>query len=204
LTPSGENAIFTAVVASSTDVDERRALIDAGIAVLRRQGSEGCTVADVLDEATLSTRAFYRHFGSKDELVLAIYEHDARATQTRLRERMDAASSPRAALEVWIDETLALGFDSRRARRTRPLAKEGLRLQAEFPAQFAAIVDGVINPLAEVLCAFPAAHPERDARSIHAVAWSLVAERLAGGAITRDEARAHVLRFCLPVIGAAR
>jgi AcrR family transcriptional regulator len=192
------------VTAAPAHLDERRALIDAGISVLRRSGSEGCTVADVLEEAGLSTRAFYRHFGSKDELVLAIYEYDARATQTRLRDRMDAAGSPRAALEVWIDETLALGFDTRRARRTRPLAKEGLRLQAEFPKQFSAIVKGVIDPLAGVLRAFPAAHPERDARSIHAVAWALVAERLAGGSLSRDEAKAHVLRFCLPVIGAAR
>jgi AcrR family transcriptional regulator len=66
------------VAAAPTELDERRALIDAGIAVLRRTGSEGCTVADVLEEAGLSTRAFYRHFASKDELVLAIYEHDAR------------------------------------------------------------------------------------------------------------------------------
>jgi hypothetical protein len=120
-----------------------------------------------------------------------------------LRERIAAASSPRAALDVWIDETLALGFDTRRARRTRPLAKEGLHLQAEFPAQFAAIVAGVVEPLADVLRAFPGAHPESDARSIHAIAWALVADRLAGGGLSRDEAKAHVLRFCLPVIGAA-
>jgi AcrR family transcriptional regulator len=188
-------------MAAPTQTDERRALIDAGLAVMRRRGSEGCTVADVLAEAGLSTRAFYRHFSSKDELVLAIYERDALPTQTRLRERLAAAATPRAALEVWVDETLALGFDARRARRTQPLAKEGLRLQAQFPREFAAMEAGVIDPLAEILRAFPAAHPERDARSIHAVAWALVEERFAGGTLTRDEARAHVLRFCLPVLG---
>ncbi len=187
---------------STTQLDERSALIDAGLAVLRRQGSASLTVADVLAEAGLSTRAFYRHFSSKDELVLAIYEHDARATQTRLRERMAAAASARDALDVWLDETLALGFDARRARRTRPLAKEGLRLQAEFPRQFATIVDDVVGALADVLQAFPTTDPARDARTIHAIAWALVAERLAGGAITREHAKAHVLRFCAPVIGA--
>lgn len=188
-------------MAAPTQTDERRALIDAGLAVLRRRGSEGCTVADVLAEAGLSTRAFYRHFSSKDELVLAIYERDALPTQTRLRERLAAATTPRAAIEVWVDETLALGFDARRARRTQPLAKEGLRLRAQFPREFAAMEAGVIDPLAEILRAFPAAHPERDARSIHAVAWALVEERFAGGTLTRDEARAHVLRFCLPALG---
>jgi AcrR family transcriptional regulator len=188
-------------MAASTKTDERRALIDAGLTVLRRRGSEGCTVADVLAEAGLSTRAFYRHFTSKDELVLAIYERDARPTHARLRERLDAVASSRAALEVWIDETLALGFDTRRARRTQPLAREGLRLQAEFPREFAAMEAGVIDPLVAVLRAFPAADPERDARSIHAVAWALVEERFAGGTLTFEEAKAHVLRFCLPAIG---
>src|SRR3954469_16943341 len=116
----------TPAQANETRAHERRALIDAGLAVLRRRGSEGCTVADVLAEAGLSTRAFYRHFGSKDELILAIYKRDSLASSARLRDRMTASTSARVALEVWIDETLALGFAASRARRTRPLAQEGL------------------------------------------------------------------------------
>jgi AcrR family transcriptional regulator len=180
--------------------DEKRVLIEAGLAVLRRRGTEGCTVAAVLTEAGLSTRAFYRHFDSKDTLILAIYEHDSHATQARLRARLDAAISARAALELWIDETLALGFDARRARRTRPLAREGMRLEAEHPAEFARIVTDVLDPLVGVLRRAKSPEPERDARSIHAVTWSLVEEKLAGGAITRDEARAHALRFCRAAI----
>jgi AcrR family transcriptional regulator len=175
-------------------------LIEAGLVVLRGRGSAGCTVADVLAEAGLSTRAFYRHFASKDELILAIYEHDARATQARLRERMRNAPSPRAAIEVWIDETIGLGFDARRARRTRPLAKEGRRLQAEFPRKFAAIVAGVVDPLAGALADLGDPHAERDARSLHAITWALVEEQLAGGSLTRDEARAHVRRFVVAVV----
>ena len=53
---------------AGTVVDEQQALIDAGLAVLRRNGSEGLTVNDVLAEAELSTRAFYRHFDSKRAL----------------------------------------------------------------------------------------------------------------------------------------
>jgi AcrR family transcriptional regulator len=182
-------------MAASVDVDERRALIEAGLVVLRGRGSATCTVADVLAEAGLSTRAFYRHFASKDALVLAIYEQDARATQKKLRDRMDGASDPRAAIDVWIDETLALAFDARRARRTRPLTTEGLRLQAEFPEQFAAIVAGVVDPLAAALAAAGDPHAERDARSLHAITWALVEERLVGSTLTRADAAAHVKRF---------
>ncbi len=190
--PSGRSAVDSR--------NERRALIEAGLVALRRKGNDGCTVADVLAEAGLSTRAFYRHFASKDELVLAIYEQDARATQAKLRDRMRAAETPVAAIDVWIDETLALAFDPRRARRTRPLAHEGLRLQAAFPKQFAAIVAGVIDPLAAVLAELGDPRAERDARSLHAITWAIVEERLAGGAVTREEAAAHVRRFAAAVV----
>jgi AcrR family transcriptional regulator len=188
-------------MAVEIDLDEQKALMDAGLTVLRGFGSDGCTVAAVLAEAGLSTRAFYRHFGSKDELILAIYKRDSLASSTKLRDRMTATGSARAALEVWIDETLALAFAPSRVKRTRPLAKEGLRLQAQFPKEFAVIVAGVLDPLVALLRVVPTKDPERDARSMHAVTWGLVADKLAGDPITRDEARAHALRFCLPVIG---
>src|SRR5688572_9325376 len=98
--------------------EEGDAVVRAGLAVLARVGVEGLTVAEVLNEAGLSTRAFYRHFHSKDELLLAIYERDATATRERLRARLVKARSPQLAIEAWIDEMLALAFDARRARHT--------------------------------------------------------------------------------------
>jgi AcrR family transcriptional regulator len=190
-------------MAAPVAVDEKRTLIDAGLVVLRRSGSESLTVADVLAEAGLSTRAFYRHFDSKDALILAIYARDSERAREQMQRRLAAAATPRKALDVWIDETLALAFDTRRARRTRPLAREGSRLQGEFPDEFDAIVRSVLGPLVAVLRAFPNADPERDARSIHAITWALAEERMRGARITRPEARAHVLRFCLPAIGAS-
>ena len=186
---------------TSTGLDERKALIDAGLSVLRRAGSEGFTVGDVLTEAHLSTRAFYRHFGSKDELVLAVYERESLASQKRMRDRMTASGSVRGALEVWIDETLALAFSPSRAKRTRPLAREGLRLEAQFPNEFARIVAGILDPLVAVLRLVPTPTPEWDARTMHTITWSLVQSKLAGVDITREQAREHALRFCLPVIG---
>jgi AcrR family transcriptional regulator len=185
-----------------------RALVEAGLAVLRRSGSTDLTVADVLAEAGRSTRAFYRYFASKDELLLAIYEEEAHASHARLARAVGSAGSPRAAFEAWVDETLALAYDTRRAKRTRVLAAEGRRAQAEHPERFAAIVDGVLAPLRAVLAAgrddatFPLADPEEDARTVHAVVWTAVEARLAGGDVGHDAARAHVLRFCLPALGA--
>jgi AcrR family transcriptional regulator len=154
--------------------DEVGRLVASGLAVLRRSGVAGLTVNDVLAEAGLSTRAFYRHFASKNELVLAVFEHDSSRSNSRLADAVANAETARAAFEAWLDENLALVFEPRRARRTRTLWLEGSRLRNEFPQEFDAIV-----------------------------AWDLV-ERHLGGAqkLDRDEVRAHVLRFCLPALGA--
>jgi AcrR family transcriptional regulator len=197
-----ERAAARSVVARQARASgEVRALVDAGLAVMQARGAAGLTVAEVLAEAGLSTRAFYRYFSSKDELVLAVFEHEAERRHADLQVRLATAASPRSAIEMWVDEMLALGFEPRRARRTKVLAAEGGRAQADFPVEFAAIVGGAVQPLEDVLASVPRAEPERDAWSIYAVTWELVQQKLRGSDITLAEARAHVLRFCLPALG---
>ena len=74
-----------------------------------------------------------------------------------------------------------------------------MRLQHEFPDEFARIEAGVLAPLERVLAAgradgtFPSTEPARDAWSIHAVTWALVEARLAGdGTDRRYGARTRV------------
>jgi AcrR family transcriptional regulator len=188
---------------------EVRTFIEAGLDVLRERGAAGLTVAEVLTRAGRSTRAFYRHFESKDELLLAIYERDAQASVTGLRDHIEAAGTPLAAFAAWVEATLRLAYDEPRARRTRVLAAEGLRLQAEHPSEFGAIVDAQLEPLVETLergradGTFPRTDPRRDVATVHAIVWALVEDQLRGHAtMTLDEAKAHALRFCLPALGA--
>jgi AcrR family transcriptional regulator len=184
-----------------------RALVEAALTVLRRQGAAGLTVAEVLAEAGLSTRAFYRHFASKDELLLALFDADNEVVAARVEASINSASDPEAALDAWIDQQLALAYAPRRSKRTQVLSAEGRRLQHEFPDEFARIEAGVLAPLERVLEAgradgsFPHTEPARDARSIHAVTWALVEARLAGDETDLASARAHIRRFCLPALG---
>jgi AcrR family transcriptional regulator len=189
---------------------ELEGLVAAALRVLRRKGYARATVADVLAEAGLSSRAFYRHFRSKHELFLAVFERDSSESSRRMQERLEALKGPLARLTAWIDEVLSLGYDPRRARRTRLLAEEAASLRAEHPREFLVIQQAVYAPLVRILLAardegqLPGARPEDDARSLHAVAWSLVEARLGGGGPPDAEAaRAEVLRFCLPALRAA-
>ncbi len=185
-------------------------LVSSALRVMRRKGYAAATVADVLAEAELSTRAFYRHFHSKEELFLAVFERDSGESSGRMQKRLAPLPGPRARLLGWLDEVLSLAYDRPRARRTRTLASEASSLRSAYPSEFIAIQRAVYEPLVGVLeegradGTFPAAHPEDDARSIHAVAWTLIEAHLGGGGPSDlESARAHVLRFCLPALGIA-
>jgi AcrR family transcriptional regulator len=199
-----DRSLDAARARSAREVEE---LIAAGLRVMRRKGSARATVADVLAEAGLGTRAFYRHFRSKDELFLAVFERDSHGARQRMEERVAAELGPVERLRAWIDEVLSLGYERPRARRTRLLLHESGELRSAHPAEFLSIAQAVCQPLARILAdgrergAFPAADPELDARSIHALVWNLVEARLAGGGIAgAAAARDHVLRFCLPAL----
>ena len=89
--------------------DELRILLDAALVVMERNGYIDAAVADILREADLSTRSFYRHFESKDQLLCALFRREADAAAARLRAKVDAAGTPWAALHAWIDEILSFG-----------------------------------------------------------------------------------------------
>ncbi|MCW2688232.1 MAG: betI 13, partial [Mycobacterium sp.] len=53
--------------------DEPGTIIEAAYACLSAPHEGPVPVAAILEEAGVSTRAFYRHFGSKDEMFLAMF-----------------------------------------------------------------------------------------------------------------------------------
>ncbi len=181
---------------------ERKLILGAALEVLRRNEGEDATVADVLEEAGLSTRAFYRHFESKEDVIRALYEHDAESFGAHLRGSVEAAGDPRAALAAWVNEVLGLAYDRRRAERMTALSS----------TMVSRVVDGtraqhlgnevMTEPLRQVLedgvrsAVFPAARPEQDVHTIRAITMEAVAWARSGNLkLTRRQALDHVLRF---------
>ncbi|MGB8501016.1 TetR/AcrR family transcriptional regulator, partial [Mycobacterium sp.] len=89
----------------------RLKLLATASKILREEGVRRLSVAEVLSRAQLSTRAFYRHFDSKDQLVSAVFLKMARVEMLRLRRRMTVGSNPVEAVVAWIDGRLDLAFD---------------------------------------------------------------------------------------------
>ena len=105
--------------------DELRILLDAALVVMERNGYTDAAVADILREAELSTRSFYRHFESKDQLLCALFRREADAAAARLHAKVEAAANPRQALDAWIDEILSFGHDRLKAARVSVLGSLG-------------------------------------------------------------------------------
>jgi AcrR family transcriptional regulator len=92
-------------------------MIRAAYVVLSHRASGTVTVNEILAEAGLSTRSFYRHFRSKDELLLAMYEAEAEGAWRELDSRLRRAADPRSAVEEWVRFYVSLASELRRHRR---------------------------------------------------------------------------------------
>jgi AcrR family transcriptional regulator len=98
------------------EATERELVVDAAYRVLRDHRDRSLTIADILSAAGVSTRSFYRHFSSKDELLCAMYMRDAERAAVRLTERVAQRTSPREGLEKWIDEIFSFHVGPRAER----------------------------------------------------------------------------------------
>jgi AcrR family transcriptional regulator len=188
--------------------DELRLLLDAALVVMERNGYADAAVADILREANLSTRSFYRHFASKDELVCALFRREAEDAAARLSAEVRAAADPLAGLHAWVDVILGFGFDRTRAARVSVLRSEGA-VKAEGYAEEARRARALLMaPLEAVLAAgaadgtFPLADPPSDARLVQAVVWSAAGLDPSRDRIEpRDEAARQVASFCERALG---
>jgi AcrR family transcriptional regulator len=186
---------------------ERRQLMDAALKVMRRNGFQGASVQDILDHAGLSTRAFYRQFQSKDDLLLAMFRTASDADVEVVAERVDQAATEVEAVRVWIDEVLAIAYDRRRIQRL-VMFNSVARQAVGYDAEEASLQDRLVSPLLQAVRrgsadgSFPDTDPFPDAYSIFDLVWSVAGPHARGRRpMDRERARSHVLRFCLPALG---
>jgi AcrR family transcriptional regulator len=190
--------------------DELRLLLDAAMAVMGRNGYVDASVADILSEANLSTRSFYRHFESKDQLLCALYRREAENAATRLNAKVNAAPSPRAALDAWIDEILSLGQNRAKAARVRVLGSPGAMRAEGYAEEIRHASKLLMAPLDALLAAgaadgsFPLADPAADAEMIRSVVWVAAGLTLTSdGTTSRSDTTRQVRSFCARALGAA-
>jgi AcrR family transcriptional regulator len=190
------------------DPRERIELVSAASKIVREQGARGLTVAEVLGRARLGTRAFYRHFASKDHLVQVVFLEMARVEMLRLRRKMTSASGPIEAVALWIDGRLDLAFDETVRSDLRTLSLEAQSQMFAAPEVVSPAYRMMLTPLVEQLeigkqqGIFPDIDPATDAELVHGAVWACVERQWATGGCDRVKVQELAQRFCLTGLGA--
>jgi AcrR family transcriptional regulator len=189
---------------------EKQRIMRTAYELIQRDGSKETSVHDVLHAAGLSTRAFYRHFRSRDELVLEMYRVDCERVNATLAAAVASAPDPVAALAAWIDQNLAVVYDARRLRHAVVLSSAEVSTAEGFTAvknaglaeQRASLVALLHDGRARGV--FPYTDPETDALAIQAVVGAHMRARLDRdpAALTRADARTHTLALFRRALGA--
>jgi AcrR family transcriptional regulator len=121
------------VAQKSAYADEVRRFLEAGFAVMSRNGDLEPRVSDIVRASGLSNQAFYRHFRGKDEFFVSLLEDGRRRLVETIERRMSRAADDGGRVRAWIEAVFAQAQDPDAAAATRPFALNGERLAARFP-----------------------------------------------------------------------
>ena len=173
---------------------EVRRLVEASLTLIQRSGELEPTVGAIVREAGLSNQAFYRHFRSKRQLLVAVLDEGIRILASYLAHRMDAVDSPEDRVREWIRGMLEQALDQRGAQATRPFALARGRLAEAFPEEVArseSQLTGLLRQaIGDAIAAgqTPHADPERDAESLYHLTMGWVEARLLESGVSAEPA----------------
>ncbi|RDH78307.1 TetR/AcrR family transcriptional regulator [Mycolicibacterium moriokaense] len=183
--------------------------MDAAYGCLSEPHHGQIPVAAILERAGLSTRAFYRHFASKDELFLAMLRQVAEALAGRLdRIAEDSADDPGGQLTAWVDMMFNLAHDPELRAHLTVIDSDEVRAAKGYREMRERLHTDRERSLVRVLHrgrddgSFPLAQPERDAVAISAIVSRELTIWGPGSPDDLERARGRVLDFALRALGA--
>jgi AcrR family transcriptional regulator len=185
-------------------------MIDATYRILLRK-PRNVSLNDILVESGLSTRAFYRHFRSKDDLLIAMFDAESERMVAEVEDQVRGAGSPQEQLKTWIRQFLAVSFEPRRFRRAQVMLSPGVsRAEGYAAAQTRShmrhreLVSGILEAGVRD-GSFRHSDPVADAATIHDIVLRIVARRHEGiEEMDHAATLAHILSFVGRAIGLER
>jgi TetR/AcrR family transcriptional regulator, transcriptional repressor for nem operon len=76
-------------------------IVEVAARKIRRQGTDGPGVAEIMREAGLTHGGFYKHFGSRDELIAEAAQHSYDESGAAVERVLDGAEEPLRAFVDW-------------------------------------------------------------------------------------------------------
>ncbi|MCU1600471.1 MAG: betI 17 [Frankiales bacterium] len=180
----------------ATVADDRQRALGAAGRLLTTRGLRDLKVESVLREAGLSTRAFYRHFGNKHDLVRALIEQSSHDVAERTRAALEANPDPVAALHDWVVVMLDSGSSERPSLDAALIwhSLEARRLYSDGIEQAVALVlEPLVLALRRVQERHPHVRPRLDGVAFLMLTRAVQAQLVApGNALGHEEAVATV------------
>ncbi|HXX91108.1 MAG TPA: TetR/AcrR family transcriptional regulator [Acidimicrobiales bacterium] len=156
-----------------TQVDDvANRLVEAARARMWASGVPSFTVSQVVADAGTSLKSFYRCFTGKDELLVALFEDDARRGAAALGAMVERERSPMARLEVAVVGLFRFITLDGRLPYAAALVREHLRLAESRPDELRTLLTPFVDVFAAELRRAMAAgvvrtgDADRDARTL--------------------------------------
>jgi AcrR family transcriptional regulator len=185
----------------ATYTDEVRRLLDAGLEVMRKEGTaKSPRISDIVDAAGLHREAFYRHFASKDALVAAIVEAGINRLVSYLTHQMGKEGSPEDQLRRWVEGIMEQSANPEVAASTRAVLWNANHTEGS-PETLAAY-RGLSELIVEPVTALGSTDPIRDAAVLCQAVLGRQHLFLWEGVIPTRTDTEHLIRFCLAAIKA--
>ncbi|MGZ8802252.1 MAG: TetR/AcrR family transcriptional regulator [Mycobacterium sp.] len=193
---------------SDRDQDRRR-ILDAAYRCLSEPHDGPIPMSAVLRTAGVSTRAFYRHFGSKDELFLALLQQECDAVAARVdRIAKEAVGTPANQLAAWIGEMFEVMIEPRQRMHLMVIDSDEVRMAKGYRQTRERARAERERSLVKVLCrgradgSFRLTDPDYDAAAISSVVSRVMANETPDDLQRLKQAQARVLDFALRAVGA--
>jgi AcrR family transcriptional regulator len=182
--------------------DEVDQLIEATYRVISRTETLDPPVREILREAGLSNPAFYRHFRSKDELLVGLLEQGWEVLRGYLAHRMEKETDPAARVGAWVRGMLAQATDAEAARRARPFVVNLHRLATLFPDEHRASRDALVELLVEPIAALRGSERDvrRDAVAVYDLVKAVQDRHLVERTAPSDTEADHLVAFVLAAL----
>lgn len=188
-----------------------REIINAGRTMFKETSSFQFTMKQVSVQAGVALQTVYRHFETKDLLVLAILEEEIRFSVGKIEAAVEAIDDPLERVHAVITAPASRRNSKQQTLMGAAIVREHLRLQVDHPADVALVtapyfvlMEGVLRNAADA-GVLHVVDPERDAQIIQHLVMSFY-HQFALGVISGDpaQATAYLWDFCRAALDRGR
>ncbi|KXF54097.1 hypothetical protein AXA44_42170 [Rhodococcus sp. SC4] len=153
---SSANPIATAAIDRLFDkhrgeyLAEAQRLIQACSSLIAETGQVDPPVNAILERAGLGTRAFYRLFNSKEELIIAVLQDGTTWKTSYIAEQMATTSTPLERIRAWVEAAIS-PYTQDASPGHRAILLHTYRWETMFPNELAAMREQLLQPLVQAI-----------------------------------------------------